>query len=305
MSKIDHLALDGRLLALLVAVTEEGSVTRAAHRLGVTQSAVSHLLDKLRVIVGDPLFVRAGRGIVATARARELTRRARGLLEELRDFAAVDRFDPASITATVTVAANDLQRDLLLPPFLARARRQAPGLVLRVIPSGVPAAELLRAEHCQLLVTPRPPAGADILQKRLFEDRYRVFFDPRARAAPRSAKAYLAAEHVGVVYERLGPLEVDRELAARGVRRRFVALVPGFSGIPPFLRGTPLLATVPGLLRTDLLRGFESCEVPVRCAPMPMYLVWHRRHQADPMHRWLRDTLEAVVGPALAQAGEG
>jgi hypothetical protein len=67
MSELDHLDLDGHLLRLLLAVVDEGSITRAAQRLGVTQSAVSHLLDKLRAIVGDPLFVKSGRGIVATA----------------------------------------------------------------------------------------------------------------------------------------------------------------------------------------------------------------------------------------------
>ena len=72
MNNFDHLDLDGRLLRALVVVHEEGSVTRAAQRLGVTQSAVSHMLDKLRQIVGDPLFVKSGRSVVATAQAGEL-----------------------------------------------------------------------------------------------------------------------------------------------------------------------------------------------------------------------------------------
>ena len=86
MSQFDHSDLDGKLLQLLLAVMEEQSVTRAAQRLGVTQSAVSHLLDKLRAIVGDPLFVRSGRGIVATARAEALAVQARLLLDDMRRF---------------------------------------------------------------------------------------------------------------------------------------------------------------------------------------------------------------------------
>ena len=201
MSDFDHLDLDGRLLQLLLAVHEEGSVTRAAQRLGVTQSAVSHGLEKLRAIVGDALFVKSGRGITPTAMADLLAGRARLLLDDLRAFSTAAGFDPARLSATITIAANDLQRDLLLPGLLRHLRAQAPGLSLRVIPSGAPQAAMLRDETCQLLITPRPPEGSDIFQKRLFEDRLRVFYDPAQRAAPASLADYLAAEHVTVLYE--------------------------------------------------------------------------------------------------------
>jgi DNA-binding transcriptional LysR family regulator len=301
MSRFDAFDIDGRLLQLLVAVVEEASITRAAERLGVTQSAVSHLLDKLRVIVGDPLVVRCGRGIVATARARALARRASGLLDELRAFAAADGFDPAALRGTVTIAANDLQRDLLLPRLLARLRLAAPGLALRVIPSGLPSASMLRDGQCELLITPRPPDAGDVLHRRLFEDDYRVFFDPACRAAPTDAAEYLRADHVTVLYEARRRLHIDDVLAERGVQRRFVAEVPGFAGIAPFLRGSERLATLPGLLRVGLLNGFAHAAVPLPTPSMPMYVVWHLRHQTDPMQRWLREQLDAVVQAALAE----
>lgn len=306
MSRFDqhsHLDLDGRLLQLLLAVVEERSVTRAAQRLGVTQSAVSHLLDKLRAIVGDPLFVKSGRGIVPTSQAEALASRARLLLLQMRSFTTPEGFDPARLHTTLTVAANDLQCSLLLPRLLQRLRNQAPGLTLRVIPSGVPSAEMLRDEHCQLIVTPRPPEASDVMQKRLLEDHYRVFFDATQRHAPTSIDDYLQAEHVTVLYEPRRPLDIDQHLAQRGVHRRFVATVPGFGGIAGFLRGSSWLATLPGLLRVDLLRGLAHADVPLPDMPsMPMYLVWHLRHQADPLHRWLRGELEAVVAPALIAA---
>lgn len=302
MSEIDYSHLDGRLLQLLVAVIEEGSITRAAERLGVTQSAVSHLLGKLRLIVGDPLFVKSGRGIVATARAEALAVHARALLEEMRRFASSGEFDPAQLRTTFTIAANDFQRDLLLPPLLARLRARAPGVALRVIPSDVPNADMLREDRCQLVISPRPPDGNDILHRRLFEDGYRIFFDPARREAPRSIDDYLAAGHVTVVYEPRRALDIDQVLAARGLARRFVATVPGFAGIPAFVRGTDLLATLPGLLRATLMRDFDSCELPMRSPTLPMYMIWHLRHRHDPAHGWLRAELEAVVGPALAAA---
>lgn len=296
MSTFDHSDLDGRQLRLLVAVVEERSVTRAADRLGVSQSAVSHLLDKLRGIVGDPLVVKAGRGIVPTARAEALAARARGLLDDLRAFATPEGFDPAALTARFTIAANELQCDLLLPPLLRRLREQAPGVSLRVVPSGVPGADRLRDDSCQLLITPRPPDAADLLQRRLFSDRYRVFFDGTIREAPRDLAEYLAADHVTVMHEPGRRLEVDRILGEDlQLARRFVATVPVFSGIPPFLRGGTLLATLPGLLQRDLLRDLASAEPPFDIPPMPMFMVWHARRQTDPVHRWLREQLQAVV----------
>jgi DNA-binding transcriptional LysR family regulator len=302
MSRFDHSDLDGHLLELLLAVHEEQSVTRAAQRLGVTQSAVSHLLDKLREIVGDPLFIRAGRGIVATARAEELARRARLLLDDMRSFVTAGGFDPAGLQTTITIAANDLQRDLLIPPLLQRLRAQAPGVQLRVIASGVPRAELLRDGDCQLAISPRPPDAPDIVQKRLFEDRYAVFYDAAQRSAPGSVDDYLAADHVTVLYEPRRQLDLDQLLAERGVQRRFVATVPNFAGVAALLHGSDLLATLPSLLGVHLLRGLAQAPVPLPCPDMPMYLIWHLRHRAEPMHLWLRQQLDAVVA-ARHQSG--
>jgi DNA-binding transcriptional LysR family regulator len=301
MSRFDHSDLDGHLLELLLAVHEEQSVTRAAMRLGVTQSAVSHLLDKLRGIVGDPLFVRAGRGIVATARADALAQRARVLLEEMRGFVTAAGFDPARLQATITIAANDLQRDLLLPPLMRRLRAVAPGLELRVMASGVPRAEMLRDGQCHLVISPRPPDAPDVVQKRLFEDDYVVFYDATQRRAPLTVDDYLAAEHVTVLYEPHRVLDIDDVLAERGHHRRFVARVPSFAGVAAFLNGSDLIATQPRLLGRHLLRGLAQCPVPLPCPRMPMYLVWHLRHQANPLHKWLRDQVQAVVPEVLPE----
>jgi len=300
IDRLDHRDIDGHLLQLLLLVLEEGGVTRAAQRLGVTQSAVSHSLDKLRAIVGDPLFVRAGRGIVATRRAEVLAGRARLLLDGLRGLVSADGFEPAHFSGCITIAANDLQRDVLLPAALRRLRAQAPGLSLRVVPAGVPTPDLLRDGRCQLLVTPRPPDAGDLVQTRLFTDDYAVFFDADCRPAPASLADYLAAEHVTVVYEPQRRLDLDDWLADQGVVRRFVASVPGFAGLPAFLRGSSALATAPSRLADGLLRGLATCLPPLPCPTLPMYLVWHARHQADAMHRWLRQAVAAAAADAAA-----
>jgi DNA-binding transcriptional LysR family regulator len=294
------LELNGRLLQLLVVVVEEGSITRAAERLGVTQSAVSHLLDKLRQMLNDPLFVKSGRGIVATDRAERLAREARVLLEEMRRFTRVEEFDPARLKTTFTIAANDFQRDLLLPRLLDRLCAQAPGLSLRVINSGVPTVEMLRDEHCQLVISPRPPDAGDILQKRLFESAYRVFYDGGCREAPGTLDEYRSADHITVTYDPPRQLDIDQQLASRGIERRFRVRVPGIAAIASFLRGSRMLTTLPGLLQSGLLSGFESAALPLDCPPMPMYMIWHMRYRHDPVHSWVREELETVVKEVLS-----
>lgn len=300
MKEIDHLNLDGHLLQVLVTVVAQGSVTGAAQQLGLTQSAVSHLLDKLRAITHDPLFVKSGRGIVATARANALAHQARDMLRQLQQFAHPEAFEPARWTGTFTIAANDFQRDLLLPALAQVLRHAAPGLALHIVPSAVPRLEMLRADDCQLVISPRPPDGADIVQKRLFEDQYRVFYDPAVREAPTLESDYLQSDHATVVYPPRRSLDLDQWLLNKGVRRRFAVMVPSFGALPAFVRGTPLLTTVPGLLARHTLQGLASCPPPLACPTMPMYLIWHARYQQDAAHRWLRSQLEAVVAPALA-----
>lgn len=296
MNEIDPLSLDGHVLRLLVAVSETGSVTRAAERLGLTQSAVSHALDRLRGVTGDALFVRCGRGIAPTPQAAEFVRRAREVVAALAAFGSASGFEPARWAGEFVIAANDLQRDLLLPPLLRRLRAAAPGATLRVLPSGAPRAALLRDDDaCALLLTPRPPDGADIVHRRLFEDRYVVFHDPLAGAPPADAEAWRSAEHVTVRYADGRTLEIDDWLAARGHARRFVACVPGMAAVAALLRGGPWLATLPARLADGALHGLAQAPLPVAAPPMPMYAVWHRRRHDEPAHRWLRGELQAVV----------
>jgi DNA-binding transcriptional LysR family regulator len=302
MSKFDWTDLDPKLLGVLVAVVETGSITRAAVRLGVTQSAVSHLAAKLRGVVGDDLFVKAGRGIVATARAHRLAARARELLRELEHFAASEGFDPVRWRGLFVIAANDLQREALIPPLVARLRKHAPGVDLRIIPSNAPMPELLRDEHCHLIISPRPPQAADIIQKRLFEDEHRVFYDPAHRKPPKTRADYLAAEHVTVVYLPRRSIDIDERLAAAGLVRRFRVTVPGYSAIPSFLRGGDLVATAPSLLRFGPMQGLASAPSPIPLPKLPMFMIWSRRDHDDPAHRWMRGEIDVVARPVAARA---
>ena len=177
MNSIDALNLDFRSLSTFLSVLDEGSVSRAAVRLGVTQSAVSHTLERLRQALGDPLFVKSGRGIVPTRYALQAGPHVRQILDDLQSLSAGPPFSPATAEFTFTVAANDYQRDLLLPGLLRTLRREAPGINLQVIPSGIPRADMLRKDVCDLIISPHAPEATDIMQRGLTADRMVVFYD--------------------------------------------------------------------------------------------------------------------------------
>jgi DNA-binding transcriptional LysR family regulator len=227
------------------------------------------------------------------------------LLEELHRFTRVERFDPAHLQTSFTIAANDLQRDLLLPRLFERLHAQAPGLSLRVINSGVPSVEMLRDEQCQLVISPRPPDAGDILQKRLFEAEYRVFYDGHCRQAPRNLDEYQSADHITVTYEPLRQLDIDKNLDSRGIKRHFLVRVPGIAAIAPFLRGSQMLTTLPALLSSNMLSDFEHSALPLSCPAMPMYMIWHLRYRHDPVHAWLRSELESLVEEVVGIGFQG
>ncbi|MBC7184621.1 MAG: LysR family transcriptional regulator, partial [Marinobacter sp.] len=196
MNPIDTLNLDFRSLSTFLAVLDEGSVSRAAVRLGVTQSAVSHTLERLRQALGDPLFVKSGRGIVPTQYALQAGPHVRQILDDLQSLSSGPPFSPATAEFSFTIAANDYQRDLLLPGLVRTLRKEAPGISLQVIPSGIPRADLLRKDVCDLVISPHAPEATDIMQRGLMADRMVVFYDPEQRKPPADLPEYLKADHI-------------------------------------------------------------------------------------------------------------
>lgn len=289
------LSLDLRSLMTFVAVLDEGSVSRAAVRLGVTQSAVSHTLERLRQAFGDPLFVKSGRGIVPTDYAQRTGPHIRQLLDDLRTLPLGPPFDPATAEFTFTIAANDYQRDLLLPGLANILRKQAPGIRLQVIPAGIPNPDMLRKDACDLIISPHAPETTDIMQRGLMSDRMVVYYDPEHRAAPADLASYLKADHIVLMFapgERVG---FESTLLAKGLERKNTVTVSNFSGLPEFLRGTDMLATAPERMSQHLMRDFAWVPLPFDYKPFTLLMLWHRRHQNDPAHRWVRNQVNSVA----------
>lgn len=291
MSAPDYLNLDGKTLHFFLTVFDEGSVSRAAERLGTSQSAVSHTLDKLRAITGDPLFVRSGRGIVPTSGALALVDKARASLDSLRTLTTSGTFDPATANQHFALVANDYQRDFLLPAFFKRVRAEAPGVTFSVNPSPFSRLDALREDRCQLMILPHPPEAADIVQRRLFSDHYVCFYDPECREAPSTMEAYEAAQHVAVLLAGATQLLVDQVISEMGLKHNIFLTLPNFSGLSDFIRGTDLLTTLPSLLGGTEMKGLASHPLPLDLPPLDMYMLWHKRYQDSPSHCWLRQSL--------------
>ncbi|WP_372964270.1 LysR family transcriptional regulator [Marinobacter sp.] len=295
MKAIDILNLDLRSLVTFMAVLDESSVSRAAARLGVSQSAVSHTLDRLRLAFGDPLFVKSGRGIVPTEYALRTGPHIRQLLDDIRTLPSGPPFEPATAEFTFTIAANDYQRDLLLPGLVNILREQAPGIHLQVIPSGIPNPDMLRKEACDLVISPHAPEATDIMQRGLMGDRMVVYYDQNEREAPTGINDYMSADHITVLFSTGEKLGLDTTLDTRGIKRKSSVMVPNFSGLPAFLRGTTMLASAPERMSNQLMRDFAYAPLPFEYNPFTLLMLWHRRHQTDPAHRWVRNQVNSVA----------
>lgn len=291
MKEIDFLALDGKSLRTFLVVLEELSVSKAAERLGVTQSAVSHTLDKLRLALGDPLFVRSGRNITATERAISLHTPVRAVLDDLKALTSKRVFDPFMGALEFTVAANDFQRDLIFPYLIRELRREGVDITFHFIPSGHPTTELLRQGHCQLLITPFPPEGPDIFQKRLFDDEDCCFYDANSREAPKSPADFMAADYIDVTFKEEG-FGLEKMSDAYSIKPKIT--VPNFADTAVYLKKSNMLTIQLSLMKRVHFQQFASVPIPFGVS-LTMYMVWHKREHIDPASQWLRQKIEARV----------
>ena len=181
-------------------------------------------------------------------------------------------------------------------PGLANVLRdQAPGIKLQVIPSGIPSADMLRKDVCDLIISPHAPETTDIMQRGLMTDQMAVFYDPNCRKAPETLADYLKADHIGILFGAGEKTALEDSLAARGLSRRTVITVSNFSGLPAFLKDSNRLASAPIRMSEHLLKDFALAPLPFEYKPFTLLMLWHKRNQTDPAHRWLRNQLNSVA----------
>jgi LysR family transcriptional activator of mexEF-oprN operon len=261
--------LDLNLLRAFVVVAETRSVTEAAKRLYVTQPAVSAALRRLGVAVGAPLFARAGRGLVLTARGARLFAEAAPHLEALvRVALSPPEFDARESRGTVHLGLSDASEAWLLPPLLRALEGEAPHMRIVVLPVQFrTVAEALATGRVDLAVTVADDLPAGTHRETLFTGGFVCLYDPRhADVGPRLTRAkYLAHAHVVVSYN--GDLRgvVEDQL---GIQRRVRVSVPSFHAVGVIVEGSPLLATVPAIVAREIV----GARPRLRTAPLPFDL---------------------------------
>ncbi len=296
----DIRSLDLNLLKTFVALLDEGSVTRAADRLGLTQPAVSGMLGRLRDSFDDPLFVRTRRGILPTTRANALAGPIRQILSEVEALLQPSVFDPATAELTVSLAATDYALHAVVMPFLPRLRAAAPGIRVSVQPvqNDDVHARFERGEVDLALVTPET-APPDLHARHLFDENYVCALrhdHPDASGRSIDIDRFCALDHALVSYagQRFRGV-TDDALAAVGRQRRVVLSVTGFLVLAEVLKTTDLVAVVPSrLVRHDA--GLKMLRPPVEIPGFSKIAVWHDRTHRDPGHRWLRSLLFETMG---------
>ena len=287
---------DLNLLAVLDVLLAEESVTRAAVRLNVTQSAISRSLGKLRQLLGDELLLRTGHGMRPTARARELKPRLRATLAGLDQLLAeTPRFDPGVASRRFRIAAVDYAHAVLLAPLVRALAREAPGVDWELLPSPLGVERELESGALDLSIEPRRPSGAGVVWSRLLEERYACIVwrgHPLGRLGPAD---FARLPHVMVApWGRPGGV-VDAVLATSREHRRVGVQVSSFLLLPHVLVETERIATVPRRIATLLaaVHPLRILEPPLRIPGFTLSLGWHEIHRQHPAHAWLRARIAA------------
>lgn len=295
---------DLNLLIALDALLAEGSVVGAARRLGLSASAMSRTLARLREATGDPLLVRAGRSMMPTPHAEALRERAHNACYEARTLLRPSVVEPdfRSLQRTFTLRTNDDFVEAFGAALIAAVAASAPLVCLRFAPKAEKTGRYLREGAADLEIGVLGEMGPEVRVQALFRDRFIGVArsgHPLQAAAEISAERYAAFGHVVATRRGRSHGPVDDALAALGLQRRVAAMVPGFSAVLALARASDLLGLVPASVMTRAsVHGLFTFGLPVQTDKITVSQMWHPRLDADPVHRWLRQRVLAVCRPA-------
>nr|WP_255662496.1 LysR family transcriptional regulator [Acidovorax sp. D4N7] len=287
--------MDLNLLKALDALLQECNVTRAAARLGLTQPAMSGMLTRLRESFGDPLFVRAQRGMVPTQRALDLRQPVQQVLAEIDALLQPPLFDPATAQLTFTIASTDYALRAIAVPFVAALKPLAPQIRVSLVPveNGQVAAQLERGQIGLALLSPEntPP---EMHARTLYRERYVCVLregHPAATGRGLTLEQFCALDHALGSYDGGGFHGVtDDALLKLGQRRSVTLSAKSFLILPELLRASDMVAILPERLVAGQ-DGLAICEPPLEVPGFTKCAVWHERTHHDPAHRWLRELL--------------
>jgi DNA-binding transcriptional LysR family regulator len=290
-------AVDMNLLVVLRALLAERHVTRAAARVGLSQSATSHALARLRDLYRDPLLVRSGRELELTPRAqRLLPTLERGLSDLKAALAGEPGFDPATARRAFTLGMVDYLQTILLGPLLRLLEREAPhvDLLLASVPGLEEEATSGNLDLAVTLSTKQPT----LVTQELFDDGFVCLLrhGHPAASGKLTLQKYLGLRHVVVAPSGTSGSLVDTELERRGLSRRVALRISNFLVAPLIVRDTDFISTMPTRLARRLAApyGLRVLPAPLELRRFGMAMMWHPRLEHDPAQVWLRGIVARV-----------
>jgi DNA-binding transcriptional LysR family regulator len=289
---------DLNLLLTLDVLLAEGNVARAAERLHLSPSAMSRSLARLRDTTGDPLLVRAGRGLVPTPRAIKLREQVGQLVQDAQAvLRPAEKLDLRQLARTFTLRVSDGFTENFGPALIARVRGEAPQVRLRFVQKLDKDSGPLRDGMVDLETgVVGEQTGPEVRTRVLFRDRFVgvVRMKHALSQGEITAARYASGQHVLVSRRSMDRGPLDDALKPLGLEREIVTFVGGFSGALAFARATDLVATVPETHTGNLRSGMFSFTLPVPSPELTVSMLWHPRMDADMAHRWLRGCLLEV-----------
>jgi DNA-binding transcriptional LysR family regulator len=297
---------DLNLLVTLDVLLAEGSVARAAERLRLSPSAMSRALTRLRETTGDPLLVRAGRGLVPTPRALELREQVSRLVQEAEAvLRPAEKLDLERLLRTFTLRTSEGFAENFGPQLIARIAEEAPGVRLCFALKSSKNSAPLRDGLVDLETGVIGKATAPELRvQALFRDRFVgvVRSGHPLSEGEITPHRYAAGRHIFVSRRGLDQGPIDEALKALGLEREVVTIVSGFSTALALARASDLIASVPERHSGSLRAGMHVFPLPIATPEITVSLHWHPRMDADPAHRWLRGCVREVCAPVVANS---
>lgn len=289
---------DLNLLVTLDVLLAEGSVARAGQRLRLSPSAMSRALARLRVTTGDPLLVRAGRGLVPTPRALELREQVGHLVQGAEAaLRPAGKLELGELVRTFTLRTSDGFVENFGPELIARVSAEAPGVRLRFVPKPDKDSASLREGIVDLETgVVEDTTSPELRTQALFRDRFVGVVregHPLCRGKMTLAR-YTAGRHIAVSRRGFEQGPIDGILEPLGTKRQIVVIVGGFATALALARDSDLIASVPERHTGNLRAGMRRFSLPFATPEITVSLLWHPRLDADPAHRWLRGVVREV-----------
>jgi DNA-binding transcriptional LysR family regulator len=289
---------DLNLMRAFVALMEEGSVTRAALRLGLSQPALSATLGKLRGLFNDPLFIRERYGLLPTSRAAALLPDIQEALRLLdRTVDQQQRFDPAVSQHHFVIATNSYVEFTLLPGLVQQIAAAAPMITLRVIPynSDLPETGIMSGETALVIGRVSDPPETLVIQTILEDGLACVVRADHPQVGPVMDRAtYERLRHVNLLPPGRLRAGLFQALEANGLRREVAVSVTHFLSVPELIAATDYCTTLPRRICTRLARDprLRVLAPPADLGRFPVHMAWHPRYRSDPAHQWLRQCVQ-------------